>query len=621
MSDHVVQSNNGSDGRAGQSLHSYQSAWMAHWSRTSCNAAPQMHSHLSHAFVNKGDDHVTKPRYLLRGVEVASDFCKSVGSGRKTEAKTFETMNACLTRGSASHIAPYEYDCREDRLNNGNLLNNNLVTLEHEQCNYRGHSALLVCEQKTHNCPNSKKSATPYPRHNNTYLFLNDPSTSNQHSPGFIGEQSQRMQNCFSIGLVPSRNCPSQTTKLETFHPHSIQRMPHSVHDVETMRICTTVDSMEGLPRGPPRISQTTQSVLITKKTDVNLCEGDQIFRESRVSSQFKGNMVGELQSLSPLVGHGQRGVKLKPLDSSMDSEDTGKFEDVKAFEVDLKNESSAETDSMEINVFEERNHFSGGTSSPSNKGMMVDPNLLPQAGIASAREEVGCSRPVMLPDINLELPALPETASSIDNAEQRTSRTQSLDMELLLSHAEQRSSSKSDHCPDGPVRPEPSSRWVKRLKLSASDPSALGTKSSNMGEASSHKKVDKFSKIMKRSITSSELMMGKCRNKELIALDQNTALLRNGESSSADSVSKVRDITLSHSWIKRWRHNRAATPQRKGEAVVLCEPRSLKVALEDLQKKQFPSLAAMALMGKAMSGFQPCEMQKRGSFTVWNTK
>ncbi|KAA8545991.1 hypothetical protein F0562_020558 [Nyssa sinensis] len=383
------------------------------------------------------------------------------------------------------------------------------------------------------------------------------------------------------LNSFQARAVPVEASKSEKLYHggYSLQRMPHSVHGVETMRICTTVD---GLPGGPPKISQTTHSLLITK-TDVNMSDENQMLRESRVSTNLKRNSLGELLSLSPIFNQGHGGVKLQPLGSSTDSEEKDNVVDVKTSEVHLKNESSTETDTMDMCIFKEEDHLSGVNSSESNKNIMAGQNPLSQTTIASTREEVGCrGRITLLPDINEELPTLPAAASSMDNVEPSTSRTQSLDMEHLLSHAEQLSNSKSSLCPDDPLRTEPSSRWVKRLKLNASDSFALGTKSSNLGEASSHEKVNKlFIKIMK-------------------------VLLRNGESSSVESAKNGRDTMLSHSWIQRWCHNRPATLQKKPEAVVVCEPQSSKVVSDEFEKKQFPSIAAMALMGKAMRGFHP---------------
>lgn len=220
------------------------------------------------------------------------------------------------------------------------------------------------------------------------------------------------------------------------------------------------------------------------------------------------------------------------------------------------------------------------------------------------------------LPDMNQGLLAFPVVANSIDDGGTSTTRTQSLDAEHLLCHAaEQPSNSNTAACPDVPLEPELSSRWVKRLKLSTSDPFADGNKTSKIGEVLSHEKVNKiFCK------TGSEPTAGRSHARPEPACKRTAMLLKNSDSSTSDSVRKSQEISLSRSWIHRWCRHRAVTPNKKPDAVVLCEPQSSKATSDELQKKQFPSIAAMALMGKAIGSFHPCEFSRRGSLIVWKT-
>lgn len=249
--------------------------------------------------------------------------------------------------------------------------------------------------------------------------------------------------------------------------------------------------------------------------------------------------------------------------------------------------------------------------------------SLISQAVLAPSTEgTVGRLPNTELPDVNEELPAGLAVASSADDRETSTSRTQSLDVDHLFSHAELPTHSKSIGFPGGHMELEPSIRWVKRLKLSASGTYSYGTESSRMEEASSHEKVSKSSsKIVKDSMTSSEPTIGKCPGlgKEPMALDQTAGLLRNDESSSTENVRKTQHVTPLNTWIQRWCHQRDVSTKKNNEARV-CQPQSSNAALEELGKKQFPSIAAMALMGKALNSFQPCEFRKRGTYIVWNT-
>lgn len=237
-------------------------------------------------------------------------------------------------------------------------------------------------------------------------------------------------------------------------------------------------------------------------------------------------------------------------------------------------------------------------------QGISQEPDLHPPVAATSSRK-------ARIPDMNLEPPEFPAPGIFLENAGPSSSRTQSLEMDVLLAHGEYprpKLKLKTDYS----TKTDPSSRWVKRLKLNSS--SAQTTKSINLGESLSHEKMSTyFSRIIKNSISSSEPSQVKHHGKEA-PID----LSKEEEDFPVDLVKKDAQLVLSHAWIQRWLSNESRVMQKKHGEMVVCEP---KLDLEDLEKKQFPSIAAMALMGKAMSGFQPCEVHKRGSFTVWNTK
>lgn len=145
----------------------------------------------------------------------------------------------------------------------------------------------------------------------------------------------------------------------------------------------------------------------------------------------------------------------------------------------------------------------------------------------------------------------------------------------------------KSNFSLDDLANADPGERWVKRLKLSSPNPSAQGTKSSNF--APCQVKISKlFGGIPKISTTTPALE----KSEESGKSEENRK--DNGKEASVSS----------DAWIKRWLYT-------KCEA----ERQSSDVSL------QLPSIAAMALMGKALAYLQPCEFRKRGSCTVWNIK
>lgn len=436
----------------------------------------------------------------------------------------------------------------------------------------------------------------------NAGLLFRDPSTSNNQ----LRESFHMMPNRSGFEFLPRQISTRGDSQLEKLYngSYALPTLP-SVHDGETMRIRTTIDSIEEFSRGPPTYTQTTHRFFIKKKTDVNLPDGAQMFRESAISTEIKGKMVTGLLAISPDFGfHVKQGVKLLPLDSSTGSEgkeSTGNFKtsavvkendslaegkentkNASTSAVNEESDSSAETDTMGMDAFCE-NHLSGVASLQSDKDINEGQKLpASQAGMPSVRQETkGRQMNTELPDINQELTVLPGLARSPDNMETSTSRTQSLDAECFLPNAEHSTNSKSSDCPDTPVRLDPCSRWFKRLKASVS----------KVEEASSHQKFN-----------------------------QTAELLRNAESYSTDPAKKIQEITLSHVWVQRWFHNPSASPKKNPGAVAVSKPESSEAAL-DFQKKQFPSTAAMALMGKAMNGFCPCEYRKSGSSVVWNTK
>lgn len=436
----------------------------------------------------------------------------------------------------------------------------------------------------------------------NAGLLFRDPSTSNNQ----LRESFHMMPNRSDFEFLPRQISTRGDSQLEKLYngSYALPTLP-SVHDGETMRIRTTIDSIEEFSRGPPTYTQTTHRFFIKKKTDVNLPDGAQMFRESAISTEIKGKMVTELLAISPDFGFNiKQGVKLLPLDSSTGSEgkeSTGNFKtsavvkendslaegkentkNASTSAVNEESDSSAETDTMGMDAFCE-NHLSGVASLQSDKDINEGQKLpASQAGMPSVRQETkGRQMNTELPDINQELIVLPGLARSPDNMETSTSRTQSLDAECFLPNAEHSTNSKSSDCPDTPVRLDPCSRWFKRLKASVS----------KVEEASSHQKFN-----------------------------QTAELLRNAESYSTDPARKIQEITLSHVWVQRWFHNPSASPKKNPGAVAVSKPESSEAAL-DFQKKQFPSTAAMALMGKAMNGFCPCEYRKSGSSVVWNTK
>ncbi|OIV99494.1 hypothetical protein TanjilG_17304 [Lupinus angustifolius] len=224
------------------------------------------------------------------------------------------------------------------------------------------------------------------------------------------------------------------------------------------------------------------------------------------------------------------------------------------------------------------------------------------------------------LPDINQEPPevltlACPVAlACTLADRETSTSITNSLYAEHLLSHADGHSRSKSGNSSLGS---DPSSRWVKRLKLCPLS-SAHGTRSATIEEITLHEKVNNIFSKMKGNKTNLEPKMAYHAEVQMVP-DLCATVLTNGNSSSTKEK-KTAASTLLHPWIRRWSRNHDVSPQKRHELAELRKPKSSNTP-EEFQKKQFPSIAAMAMMGKAMNCLNPSELMKKGPVVVWNVK
>lgn len=200
------------------------------------------------------------------------------------------------------------------------------------------------------------------------------------------------------------------------------------------------------------------------------------------------------------------------------------------------------------------------------------------------------------------------------------SSKTLSLDLGRLLPYGFQTTDSKYKSGFSSGAGLKPESRWVKRLKTDSLS-HYHGTKSLKMEEIVTIDPQEKINSSFGKPMKPGSELHDKERTE---FLEQSRVLLRDGNSSSNESMERSGKDLVSDSWIRRWCRNQ--TPLQKkhidlSSSSRLIEPKSLKASFDDLRKKQFPSVAAMALMGKAMNGFQECEFSKRGSFVVWNTK
>ncbi|MCL7042786.1 hypothetical protein MKW94_010363 [Papaver nudicaule] len=225
--------------------------------------------------------------------------------------------------------------------------------------------------------------------------------------------------------------------------------------------------------------------------------------------------------------------------------------------------------------------------------------------------------------DLNQKPASFLTSVRSMENMDSSTSRTESFDAELIPFHVPKHDNCRTNLREDSIyVGLDPSSQQqVKRLKLTPSNLIGHGTTKFRTVDASS---IAEVGKQLKQTLNYSgtikeQSMSGKSFAKEDM-VGKSVMLSGNGASTSTKLVKGRWDSMLSNPWIRRWRHNVTATSLTKPTEPVNGKPQSSRKSLDEFQTKQLPSIAAMALLGKAMTGVQECEFTDKGSFVVWST-
>ncbi|KAL4581284.1 hypothetical protein LXL04_017495 [Taraxacum kok-saghyz] len=582
-------------GKALQSIEAHQSAWFTHWTGTRFESST--HDPSPHLTRNEEDDHDIKKH--RNKVETASDNFGSskdlelAMSLKKPDTPSFPFFKRGQESAVRNLIPNEELQALGPQFSHKKPSTDLNIGSSSKECHFQTEEVSQVPSEQvkyhmffgethtTTHLPKTKSVAMEqehkmpsfFRQDNVTLLKNNHPSTSTNSLPSLIEEQYKRMQKHIGMGFFPHQTgCP------EMIKPGTVQSFHNGLHS----------------------FSRTTHSLLITKQTDVKLYQEKQIFRESMVSTQLKQEAHREVNRSPPYFAHSQRGVKLQLLDSS-DQESQDKIENVQ------KNESSADTDTMDMESFKE-NHLSGLHFSPRKKETTMESNIpiLPFSKPKDARGK----RKIELPDINVEISSLPVSSSSTEKPDPCTSRTQSLDMNTLNFNLDHTTNSNSNECSNTPnhgshpqPEPQPGNRWIKRLKLTTPDP--CNNKQGNNKKPPENGTTNKYFTKIKNDKAGHPLEI------EVGKSDDNTNNINDNDNTNKEP------ITLSHSWIQRW--SCGGNQGQKGPVVEKFKEGNCKV--EEYEKKQFPSIAAMALMGKAMSGFQQCKFEKKESFVIWNTK
>ncbi|KAJ0241850.1 F-box protein [Hirschfeldia incana] len=355
------------------------------------------------------------------------------------------------------------------------------------------------------------------------------------------------------------------TTKDEVGSSKANIRMPwmHAQGDVQEKTTQNLLELMR-----PVRFYATVDSV---QRVSGEMEEGGGHHRQLlKGSMKLKGKIFGRYLDLFPNVDHHLHkggGARLESLESSKDTQE------------EKKNESSGETDTLEMDTLQML-HLSGSIASSSTKGK-------------GRKGDSAVPTRTVIPDMNEEPPVVMDGENSVDGGhegETSNSATQSMNVDHFLSRDCKRVRLEQE--------PEASSRWVKRLKRNSFDDSSGHDETKSLmkieEEGNNNNNNNLFLEILKSGINNLQP-----RNQEPV-----TPQIKGGGD----------EVTLMHPWIQRWCKKK---DEAEGEDVRFEEGKEKEME----EKKQYPSIAAMALMGKALTGLNPYGLRKTDSLMVWNAR
>ncbi|KAF8716279.1 hypothetical protein HU200_026564 [Digitaria exilis] len=158
------------------------------------------------------------------------------------------------------------------------------------------------------------------------------------------------------------------------------------------------------------------------------------------------------------------------------------------------------------------------------------------------------------------------------------------------------------------PIGAEPSDRWLKRLQLDISEPNIRGSKRPKILGSPPLGQTNSMFDITVPCNKIDTGMIGAAEDKS--SNEGNNELQDKQERSPVPAKSM-------NSWIGRWcQGGNPVFHEDSGKGRQATKPDQPAEELEG----QFPSIAAMAMMGRVMNKLRPCEHQKKGPFVVWKT-
>ncbi|PIA52730.1 hypothetical protein AQUCO_01000536v1 [Aquilegia coerulea] len=509
-----------------------------------------------------------------------------------------DTSNQTISLSQNRAYWPSEYSMPISEVNNPNSsrVDTKFTFSEHEHCNHVNFFTYLLCDKKKDKqlfAQNSEGiNQNSYSRQKTKALWLNDPPTNKLCFPASEGNITHEYSctrlspcHCSPLGLTDSEglNCRDR-------HLHRMPICP--VHDIDTSTTCGTV-GMIGILGGAQLLSQTSDA----KKTGANFTKETHVIREPIRFTNSKGSPLHELLIL-PSTSDFQDSWVPKLQDSRNPTRRKRNNNIRNGVTSSIMDESPAETDTINITEFSGRKPYTGVASCPSSKDLRFYQSPVKSQATGEEIDEIRRRKTDSnISDRKQETLRLLAPEDSIQNRARSTSVTETLDVENIYSSVEQPEKYEFNFQQNLPFDQQ-NMRWAKRLKL-------------EMGDFPSGDRVNELCKRIKNSdSSSSHLILNKFPDEGQMEMSRGPALLNNRGSISPDY------LYLSHPWIQRWCPK---GQQMKPTTPVTHKPENLKAVVDEFHTKKFPSIAAMALVGKATSSFQPCRTRKRGSVMIWN--
>ncbi|WOL20628.1 hypothetical protein Cni_G29433 [Canna indica] len=337
---------------------------------------------------------------------------------------------------------------------------------------------------------------------------------------------------------------------------------------------------------------------LTRKSTCMELSRREQSILDSKDPASTKGIALFEMLTV-PATSRCHRNVggDSQPLTNSSSMEDGVNV----THTTGTRKRSSVQIATIDIDACQTRTSPEGMISDGLQKDLIC-PNLnLYYKSISPNKQTVG------------EHATFSDKTCSTSDMELNTSRTESLIALQVASHIPSSDVQNCNDMVENPAQAKHFDQWLKRLRPRPSDACGLDYKRLKIGDDTASTEICSFLTAKHKAFI---FDMTECTEEQQIT--NRGRCLSSTPECSCELSSKEAQY-----WIQRWcrKNPQKAKAQANVATPWICHPENLKVIPEDVDGKQFPSIRAMALMGRAIKNYQTCGFHQKGSSTVWNTE